>query len=80
MKYPLYQNRHPFQQKLVDTLKNYFFQSIQKLLNNFSKKLADIFSVFLPTIIVIPAVLEMDDLLPTLHMFYSPLADQYHLD
>ena len=32
-------------------------------LNNFSKKLADIFSVFLPTIIVIPAVLEMDDLL-----------------
>ena len=32
-------------------------------LNNFNKKLADIFSVFLPTIIVIPAVLEMDDLL-----------------
>ena len=32
-------------------------------LNNLSKKLADIFSVFLPTIIIIPAVLEMDDLL-----------------
>jgi NAD(P) transhydrogenase subunit beta len=32
-------------------------------LNNFNKKLADIFSVFFPTILVIPAVLEMDDLL-----------------
>ena len=32
-------------------------------LNNFNKKLADIFSVFLPTIIIIPAVLEMDEFL-----------------
>jgi NAD(P) transhydrogenase subunit beta len=32
-------------------------------LNNFNKKLADIFSVFFPLILVIPAVLEMDELL-----------------
>ena len=43
-------------------------------LNNFNKKLADIFSVFLPTIIVFPAVLEMDDLLMEFIILVSLIA------